>query len=214
MAFLRNVAIVAAAASQGDMARFRAALAAAAEVPARLAAVRTRSNDHGNQWSAFTGAEQLRTQLVAPNDCRVRSTRGGKESITMTTYASAVVKFCLDGMRAELDAVHATQAQKKAVWRGVAVHMNGLWVNEQLTNRLLETADYDRLKYALDPFTESKQYSGQRDTRSAQRKATPKPSHKAVLERRRSWKPISNVYELAASGALPRGVRERCSRRS
>ena len=161
------------------MPRFRAALAAAAEVPARLAAVRTRRNDHGSEWSTFTGEDQLRTQLVTPNDCRVRSTRGGSESLTMTKYASAVVKFCLDGMRAELDVVDATQAQKKAVWRGVAVHMNGVWVNEQLTNRLLETADYDRLKYMLDPYTEEKQYCGQRDTRSAQRKTSAKPSRKA-----------------------------------
>ena len=180
MAFCKQVAAVAAAAAGEDMPRFRAALAGAAEVPARLAAVRTRTNRFSSDWATFTGEEQVQTQLLAPGDCRVRSVDGASQSLTMTAYASAVLKFMLDGLQEELTAVDAAPAQKKAVWRGVAVHMNGLWASEGRRNRLLETADQQKLKYALDPFSEGEQYRGGRDDRSARRKASAKPSNKAL----------------------------------
>lgn len=179
MAFCRQVAAVAAAAADDDLARFRAELGGAAEVPARLAAVRTRTNVFGSDWATFTGEEQVRTQLHAPGDCRVRSADGASQSLTMTAYATAVLKFMLCGLQEELSAVDATPAQKKAVWRGVAVHMNGLWASEGRRNRLLKTADQQKLKYSLDPFSEEEQYRGGCDDRSARRKASAKPSNKA-----------------------------------
>ena len=179
VAFCRQVAAVAAAAADDDLARFRAELGGAAEVPARLAAVRTRTNVFGSDWATFTGEEQVRTQLHAPGDCRVRSADGASQSLSMTAYATAVLKFMLGGLQEELSAVDATPAQKKAVWRGVAVHMNGLWASEGRRNRLLETADQQKLKYTLDPFSEEQQYRGGCDDRSARRKASAKPSNKA-----------------------------------
>lgn len=180
MAFCKQVAAVAAAAAGEDMPRFRATHAGAAEVPARLAAVRTRTNRFSSDWATFTGEEQVRTQLLAPGDCRVRSAAGASQSLTMTAYASAVIKFVLEGLQEELTAVDATPAQKKAVWRGVAVHMNGFWASEGCRNRLLETADHQKVKYVLDPFSLGEQYRGTRDDRSARRKASAKPANKAL----------------------------------
>ena len=128
-------------------------------------------------WASFVGQAQVHDQLYAPGDCRVRSVDGASSSLSMTAYAAASVKFIIEGLEKQLAAVEATQ--RKVVRQGVAVHMTGVWAGQRLRNRVLETHKGQKLRYAVDPLSESQQYQGTRDDRSARRKASARPSGKS-----------------------------------
>ena len=158
VSFCKHVAAVAAAGDSGDVDRFKEVLLAMPAIPARLEAIGTHTNRFGSEWATFVGEAQVQNELYAPGDCRVRSVDGASSSLSMTAYASAIVKFMLEGLEKQLTAVEASVPQRKAVWHGVAVHMNGVWAGQRLRNRVLETHNGQKLKYALDPFSESTQY--------------------------------------------------------
>ena len=179
MAFLRKVAACVAPSVAADIEAFRAALLAVPSVPPRLQEVGACENKFGNDWVALTGRAQVESQLVEAGDCRVRTADGASKSLSITAYSSAVVKLLLQGLEKQLEAVSATASQRQAVVRGVAVHLNGVWMGGRMSCRVLVSEDGLRLKYSLDPDTRAKQYMGQNDDRSARRKAMSKPAGKS-----------------------------------
>ena len=82
----------------------------------------------------------------------LRGRDGNDNSLSMTAHCSAVVKLLVSGVQRQLADANASAAQTKAALRALASHLNGVWFQRGLTNRLLLREEGRSLKYVLDPF--------------------------------------------------------------